>query len=336
MSNRLLGLLIILGCILIWIAFYLYAFIKYTGSIVIYSNQKEYSVLLENKKKLVSIKKECAQKKCVLEKVSPFDYNIIIKKEWYHDISDTIWVERKKMKTLNVEMEKDVRLEEVSKIDEIKTRTIEKKKKKIQDKKKYHLFVDIDNNKRVLFEKEESAMGVYLENSSWKKRHIASFSEILHSSKIQVQGVYWDSKKVFIQYWDEKLLFNGITGNLENINLNFSIKYIKTGVNRSLIFVTDKGSFIYKNKKFEYFPMFEDFVYRDWNYIGFLWKNDHTRKKNLNLEGDKWNILVLFSPKTKEKRVVYRLKFKLQKIIIRDNNLLLEGDEWKEFILKNY
>ena len=359
MSNRLMWLLIVLAFILAGIGFYMYSFVTYTWKVIITTNVENYTVELQNKKTVKEIKKNCIKNKCVIEEVPPFNFMMLITKEWYRDYEETITVKRSEIKSVVIAMQKDTKLVWLTSIWEkiqestgtwtqselLKRETIDKKNiilskkeklKRLQNKKKYYAYFEIQNFWEIFFKIEKNKVNVYYKDELAKQRKIADFSNKVEKSKITVQQVMWKDHIIFIQYGEKKFLYNAQVASFDEISLKIPVKYIKAGVDRSLQFVTTKGTFIYKNKKFEYFSMLEDFVYRDWNYIWVVTSDDIRRKKNLNFDSESGTLIVLQNPKTKEKKVLLKPQFEVEKILLKDEKVVLVDSEGKEFSLENY
>ncbi len=364
MSNRLMWLLIVLAFTLAGIWFYMYSYVSYTGQVVLNTNVENYTVELKNYKTLKAVKKECSEQKCELAEVPPFDYLMKITKEWYKDYEEKISVKRSEIKSIVFALEKDTKLsplltspqgrgitqdESILSPKEGKSpeghRGLDKKNiilskkeklERLRNKKAYYTYFEINNFWEVYFKLENNKMNLYFRDELAKEKRISSFNKKVEKSKIWVQKILWDDSKIFLNYGEKKFLYNAITADFTQISLKIPVKYIKTWIDRNLQFVTKKWTFIYKNKKFEYFSMFEDFVYRDWNYIWVIKSDDLRRKKNLNFDWESGTLVVLQNPQTKEKRVLLKPQFEVGKILIKNDKVVLEDSEGKEFSLENY
>ena len=337
----------------------MYSYVTYTGQVVLNTSVKDYRVELKNSKTLKAIEKECSEEQCELFEVPPFDYVMKITKQGYKDFEEKISVNRSEIKSVVFVLEKDtklvwlnsiweetkditgswtkIELQEETKLN--KTNLILSKKEKLErlkNKKKYYAYFEITNFGEVYFKVENSRMNVYVRDELAKEKQISYFTTKVEKSDISVQKVLWDDSKIFINYGEDKFLYNAITADFTQISLKIPVKYVKTGISRDLQFVTEKWTFVYKDKKFEYFSLFEDFVYINWNYIWVVKSDDSRRKKNLNFDSESGTLIVLQNPKTKEKRILLKPQFELAKILIKDEKVVLEDNQGKEFSLENY
>ncbi len=354
MSNRLMWLLLLLVIIFAGVWFYMYSFVTYTWTVVINTNVEDYNVELQNIKTLNPITTDCSGEKCEIEEVPPFEYKMIISKQWYKKYEETISVSRSEIKSVVFALEKDTKLSVIEpllvKENNMQTWTIlqtglntkeillskEEKLERLKNKKLYYAYFEITNFWEVYFKKDKTKLNLYLRDELGKEKRITQFNTIARDWDINVQQVFWENSKILITYWEENFLYNSVTASLDKLSLSVPIRYIKTWIGNTLQFVTDKWTFIHKNKKFEYFSMFEDFVYKDEMYIWIVSSDDERRKKNLNFEKESWTLVILQNPETKEKRVLLKPDFEIQNILIIWEDIILTDINWNDYKIENY
>jgi len=117
-----------------------------------------------------------------------------------------------------------------------------------------------------------------------------------------------------------------------------TLKYIKKGGHsQELIFVTEKGSFIYNinTKVFTYFYLFLDYVSIEDGYIGVIYKDEDQKKKNYDLNEETQNLIIRFDPSTKEREILYRTSLDVKKILKEGDQIYFETSDGK-YKLENY
>ena len=77
-------------------------------------------------------------------------------------------------------------------------------------------------------------------------------------------------------------------------------------------------------------------MYIEWNYIWVVKSADERRKKNLGFYEESWDLVVIQNPETKEKRILLKPNFTIDKILIVSENVILVDTQWKEYKLENY
>lgn len=198
LSNRVLGILILSWFILSFYGFYKYFFELQLTNVEIISNVSNFSWSLVNTK----FKKDffCYNKKCILESIPPFEYNLLIKKENYKVYSEKIvlW----KNKKLNIFLEKDIKIElyKVESLDDTKKNI--KLYNKIYDdnnyvfnhKNGYLYFKNINNNS--ITEISFSPRVNYIKNLSNNNflivSEFGSYNFNINNKKLDYFSLFWD------------------------------------------------------------------------------------------------------------------------------------------------
>ncbi|MCH2188575.1 hypothetical protein MK079_01960 [Candidatus Gracilibacteria bacterium] len=101
MSNRFLGLLILVGFVGIGIAVYLYFFVYHVVVVKIYTNVSDYSVRIESSNGAHSLNYTCEESFCLVPDVPPFQSLIAIEKPGY----DTVILERYLDRSIELKVE---------------------------------------------------------------------------------------------------------------------------------------------------------------------------------------------------------------------------------------
>ena len=108
LSNRILWILIILWFILSFYWFYKYFYKLNLINIKISSNVSNFSWSLTNPKFTKDF--ICKEKRCILEWIPPFEYDIIIYKDSYKNYKSTL---KSNIKKIDISLEKDIKIEEI-------------------------------------------------------------------------------------------------------------------------------------------------------------------------------------------------------------------------------
>ena len=332
MSNRILWILILLWFLFFWIVFYLYFFIYYKGIIVINSNVKNYKVELYANRIVKTFNFDCPVKRCILDDISPFNYNFKIKKQWYETFEENIKISRNDNFHINVNLKKKINLRKIELKTKKQTLSNEKEIELIKKKNFYYAFFDLKDGKQFYFiEKNWKITLFHLE------KDLVSF-DLVPSNDLSLKKVYGDKDSIFIKVWNKKYIYNLSNNSLQEVDLFIDVIYVKYWKNNYLL-ATSKGNFIYdiKTNKLEYFSLFKDFIYFDDYYI-WLVKSSETRiMKNLWLEH--WwdfNTVISYNPFSKQKKILYETQINFDKIINDNWKVLLVSNFWESYVLENF
>jgi hypothetical protein len=238
LSNRVLWILILLWFVLSIYGFYKYFFELKLTNIEINSNISNFSWSLVN----VKFSKDffCKNKKCIIEEIPPFEYNLSIKKENYKTYNKKIvlW----EIKKINIFLEKDIRIEPL-KIKKINNT------KKIDDIKKFNNAKKINNT-----EKNITKYSKIYNDKNYVFHHYKSYLSFKNINNSSIVEITFKPKINYIK----KILNNNFLIVSEFGSYNFNII----------------------NKKLEYFSLFWDYIKQDNNYIWIINSDDKIRRKN--------------------------------------------------------
>ena len=321
----------------------MYFFVYYTSSISIRSNVGEYTVELFWKSIAKTFTYDCPKSECILEDISPLEYNMTIKKEGYIDFFQNIIIEWASRQELIITLEKKVTLkkeeegvvsQEQKTTQEPKELTAQEKIAKIRKDKIYFKVFDISWERQIGFKEKRNGLDAFL--LSWKDETlIHSFEKI--SKKISLQEIE-GTDYVFLEIGTSKYLYDLQQSLLSNLSLVPDISYIKQGrVSTELLFITDKGAFVYNiwAKQFDYFYFFRDFVYLDGSYIGIIYKDEEQKKQNYSLEEESQNLIIRYNPNTQERDILYKTNLDIERIYKQWDDVFFEA-EGEKYKLDNY
>jgi len=338
MSNRILGILILLWFVFSGILFYMYFFVYYMWNITVKSNVDNYKISLYNKKLLQTKNYNCDKKICDLKKISPFNYSFTITKSGYIDFNKDIEIWRNQVVKLNISLVKKTVLNEV-KNEKIKEKTVNNREISIKDrikwlinKKKSYYYKEI-NNQRFYFKEDWNYLRLYKGSVD-----LWSFGKV-NKENIEIQEIIWNETYIFINLWKNKYIYSLVWKKKYLLTLNISISYIKNGLNdKEFLIITEKWAFIYNkfSLKVEYFDFFRDFVYYKSWYIWIIDKTDKRRLTNLGLENKTTNLIIYYDVDTKEKKILYESSLDIQKIYKKWEDIMFVSSKGKEYKLENY
>ncbi len=228
---------------------------------------------------------------------------------WYYFLIEKEEIKNKIISKNNIEVKKET----------IKKTTLIKVEKK-QDNNS--LFALSDETKQELINKKNLKI----------KQNIWNILKINNLDKINIQKIIWDENLFLVNFDKINYIYNKKRLNLEKINLNIPIIYAKK-INSIIHFITEKWTFLYKNDKIEYFPIFSDFIIKNWNYIWIIKNSDKSIKKNFNFQNISWDLIILYNPKKAIKQILYKPNFEIKKILLENNNIIIESNNWEKYIL---
>ncbi|MFK7780346.1 MAG: hypothetical protein QM490_04305 [Candidatus Gracilibacteria bacterium] len=213
----------------------------------------------------------------------------------------------------------EIKLSPAEKIDELRTAA-----------RSYKAF-KLDNSSNAYFVEERDGLDLF-----YDKTKIGNFN-LVYPQYLLVDTISGTEKDLYIVVGKEKFYYNNGTKTIQKIELNIDVNYVKKGLARKLIFVTDKGSFVYSTstKSLEYFSYFNDFVYHNNGYIGLINENDERILNNLGLKADTKNLVVYYNSQTKEKKIIHETNLNIKKIYIYNDKVYLITDDGELFELEN-
>ena len=162
MSNRILWILILFLIFISGYFFYQYFFVYNLVKLKISSNVENYKVELYAKKVGQTFNFECKEKKCILEDISPFSYDLEIIKFDYLSFKKDIEIKEGEDFYLDIVLEKNTSLEKL----EIKEISGLEKKIKISPKEKIEALRK--KNKNYLIIKLKDNREFYFVEKNWK------------------------------------------------------------------------------------------------------------------------------------------------------------------------
>jgi len=334
MSNRVLWVLVLIWVFAFWYLLYIYFFVSYTWVLKINSNTHNFHVKLFAVKLWKSFNYECKTNPCILEKISPLEYNYTISKTNYKTISWKIIINSKKENILSINQELDTNLikvedkaEKVSNSDVIKELRLQKDTiwfTKIE--KLWYFYFKTDNWKLVLFS---------FNNETEKKLWEFNFVD---SSLVKINQIYWKNDVIFIELWDDKFLYYLNSYESKKVDLRIPINYIKVWKSKNeYIISTQKWLFLYNEQKdfLEYFYLFKDFVFKDDHYIWVIWKEEKQKFINFNLKDNWKNLIIIYSTKDLDRKIILETDLQIDKIILENNKIYFFNNNDK-YELMNY
>ncbi len=349
MSNRILAILILIWVIWGFYLLYLYFFVHYTSTLKIQSNVPEYTVVLYGKSVAKTNRYECPETTCMIEDISPIDYNITIAKDGYINFSENVDITPRSTQEIIINLQKKVELEKVElpeqavePITESAELTPQQKIEQIRAQKTYTRLIDIWDEKNIWVKQGSSNIMLYFIDGNNEKL-IDSFSPLVKT--IRAESVpQTEYIALFIE--DKKYLWNQNTHTLSEFELVPKIQYMKQWHSPSeLVFITDKGAFVYDTISwaFEYFYFFKDFVYIDGGYIGVIYNDETQKKENYGFEDEKENLIIRYIPETQQREIIYRTKLDVDRIyrVLCETETCEEGgiffeSQGERYRLENY
>ena len=332
LSNRTLWVLILLWFILSIYWFYMYFFVYNLTSLTINSNTENYKVELKNLKN--NFKKECEKKKCELHKIPPFEYDLIISKDWYKKITKKISIKRNNI--LNINLEKEIIFKEnISNKKEIKAikKTRTQVLEELKNRKNNYKILDLWNNKKIFVRNNWVKLEFFID-----KEKLFDY-KIISENSINFKKIYWNKNYLFFELDEKNYLFNIFSKDLIFIDLKPNIKYVKNYSNdHEFDFITDLWVYIFDitSKKIRFFSKFDDFVYISPVYIWLVDFKDLVKKRNLWFENKSWNLIISYNQKTKKKNLLKEVSFEIEKILKEGTNIIIKWKSGEEYVLQNY
>lgn len=310
----------------------MYFFVYYTSVVVFDANVRGYKVEFFSTSTAQKWSYECPEELCELPDISPFDYKISLSKSGYEpQVVQTKIFPRKKQEFI-INFEKKAQLKEVS-VEET-SETIEQKIARISTQNDYYEVFDIWNGEKILFLERWDTLEMLHERNSVQEM-IRNFSKV-SKEDIDIQRVY-AADDIFLRVWDRKFLFYSQTKKISELSFGLEIDYIKTSpIDYVYLVVTSKGTFVYNIREntsnFSY--LFKDYVFLGEEIIGIIYEDEQQKKENFNFEKS-WNLVIKYSPETKERKIIYTSFETIEKIYQQEEGVFLEI-EGKIFQLENY
>lgn len=347
MSNRILAFLVLFWVIAGFVLLYIYFFVYYTATITIRSNVPWYSVELFWKSVAQTFTYDCPEEVCVVADISPIEYNMTLKKDWYLDFFQNIDIAPSSREELIVTLEKEVSLERVEDpvvevssgsgeiVSENSGATAQDKISQILKDKTYFKLYPLLSGNEIGFKEKEFEIEGFSINQDGIETLFNSFPKT--SRTIRLEEII-ETPYIYLEVSDRKYLYNTDRETISQLDLVPEVLYVKQGrVSTELLFITDKWAFVYNigAKSFTYFYFFLDFVYLDDSYIGIIYKDEEQKRRNYWLTDEEKNVIIRYNPNTQERDVLYRTDLKIDKIFQENSEIFFEA-EGEKYKLDNY
>lgn len=312
MSRKIYALLVLIGSIWFLVLVYLYFFVYYTATIVIQTNVEDYRVELFSKSTAQNWEYDCPESECLISDVSPFEYNIFIRKEEYKDEVINTKISPRKKQSFVVELTKETKLSLVE--SELVQETVQEKIQRLRNQDKYFASFEVGPESQVNFLQADSQLEMlYVRQGN--ERTIRKFPLVSEES-IFVQYIGDAGEDIFVQVWWTYYIFSLQSGKIHPLPYTIPVSYIKPGNNTTeYLVVTDRWTFVYnistQSSVFQY--LFRDFIYYEDTLIGVIYKDEAQKKENFNLE-EKWNLIIQYSQESKERKVLLDTNLEIDRI----------------------
>lgn len=308
----------------------MYFFLYYTSTLVINTNLEIFQVSLFSKKTAKTFEYTCEQKICTLSDIPPFDYNMTVSSSWYIDIVQSFTLKARSKQEVLVTLQKEVKFEKVA--DTAATViSAQDKIAQIKKDKEFLIRFPLESWKEVAVKETSSAFDIFFQDKRLTST-AKTQNPVLQALEIE------DTNYVYLHIAWFQWIFDTTSQRLTPVEFVPSIKYIKKGSStQELIFVTDKWAFTYNinTEVFTYFYLFLDYIPLTERYIGVIYKNEDQKKKNYNLQNETENLIILYDPATKERKILYKTKLDIKSIKKQSEEIYFETSEGK-YKLENY
>ena len=332
MGRKLYALFILVWTLWAIILTYLYFFVYYTATLTIDANLWEYSVELFSKSTAQKWQHDCPEAKCIIRDVSPFDYNMTLRKEGYEDEFMSMEVSPRRNESIFFEFEKKVILKAV-KIEEIQEAT-DQKIQRLREEKLYYARFQLGEEKLITFSEEGDRLVVQY-NSTGDAIEIA---KIPRAAKEEIKAEYiGDSDDIFIAVGEIYYIFEWTQNKLYELPYKIPVGYIKLANQKGVyLVVTEKWTFRYQliSGDSEYQYLFHDFVYAWDSLVWVVREGEEQKRQNFDLN-QTGNLIIRYTPSDKIRKVLYESFDEIERIQIRWEKLILLIKD-QEYELKNY
>ena len=188
-SNRFLGFLILVWFILSSYLFYKYFFELKLTNITINSNVSGFSWSLINNKFNKTF--FCFESKCTINNIPPFNYKLVIKKDWY--INNRSNIDLSKINTLDLYLKKDIKLNKI-----ITTNNLTNKQYTVNDV----IYNGINNDNKYFYHKKLNKLYIHNKNNN----NTINFDFV---PKIHYIKNIWNKNLVIVsEFWSYNLNLN--------------------------------------------------------------------------------------------------------------------------------
>jgi len=306
---------------------YFYFFVWYTSTLTIQANIDNYNVELYNKKIAQSSDYNCEESNCFLEEISPFSYNLRVRKDGYKTVYRDIKINPRENLKIDIEAIKEISLTE--KLEDISVLSNKDKISYLRDKKKAYKFFDFEDGEYAYFS-EEWWLYVYKHSKAQKVGDFSfSASDILDVKHVD------QTQYLFFQIWDLRYLYDLEGWTITTLDFSVDIHYIKSHKDK-LVFITPVWAYRYDISwnSFDYFYLFKDFIFLEDMYIWVIYSDEVDKLKNFDLEETNSNLIIKYNPESKKREILYKTNLDIEKIYIQDDSIYFEA-EGKRYELEN-
>jgi hypothetical protein len=300
--------------------------------VTIDANVDDYRVELYSPRTAQKWMHDCPEAKCIIEGVSPFDYNISIIKTDYDTIVISAKISARNKETIVVQLEKNISLVSIG-----GENTVETNKQKIQrlrEEKLYYSRFQLDDDILLTFKQQEDQLLLQYRTPN-NMRDIWNF-KLVEKDDILIDSIP-ETWNIFLSLGDEYYVFDTQKFSLHLLNFGLEINYIKWGGTKGMyLIVTDKWTFLYdiieKTSEFQY--LFKDFLYAWDDIIWIIYEDEEQKKSNFNLS-DSWNLIIRYSPKAKTRKIVETTKLNIDRLEWRGEKIIF-SERGNEYELWNF
>lgn len=330
MGRKLYALFVLIWAIGALILIYLYFFVYYTAVFEVHSNIPNYKLSFFSSSTAQKRVENCEEEKCTISDLAPFEYNITFSSEWYKTQHIKLKISPRSKQEYNIEFQKEVTLSPVK--NEVQEKEISAKEKieKIREEKKYYKIIQLTEEEKIYFSASSGLIeGSYNGLTFWK------FPKIWRSS-IEVESIF-GSDDIFLRYGEKKYILFSSDSHLQELNFDQNILYIKMWpIRGQYIIVTEKGVFLYnlQENTYEFMYGFSDLSYSWADIIWVISDDAKSLKKNYNFT-ETWNLIIKYTPKTKERTVLYSSSKPIDRIYLQETQIFVEIEKMK-YKLENY
>lgn len=331
MKRKLYALFILIWALGALLLTYLFFFVYYTWTLTINSNVSDYTVELYSPGTIQKWIHQCLDSICVIQDVSPFDYNISIIKADYKTEIVSYKVRPRGDETIVVQLEKQVRLDTV--IGENTGETAKEKIQRIRDENLFYSKFNIDDTTVRFREEEQELILQYVINGEVKD--IWNFRKI-EKDDISISEIY-SSDNIRIKLWDENYIFDTNFFRIDRLPEIKNLQYIKYDIqSQKYIIITQVGAFLYdlRDNALEFQYQFRDYVNIPEYIIWVIFSDEDQKKKNFNIL-EKENVIIRYSQRDKERKVIYSTNDSIDEIYTSGEQIFITS--WNQTLeLKNF
>jgi hypothetical protein len=275
----------------------------------------------------------------MIENISPFEYNITVKKDGYKTLKYK-FKPSNNTTIQNISLEKDYKLQPVELFSQKEAIII------LEDQEKELTpleIIEIIKAKKTIFYtvKTEENTYIFKKNVNWLElfqndKFLWNFNDST-KSEIKLIEVFWNKNYLFLELWKNKYLFQIQSWENKKIIFEIPIQYIKAGNwNGEFIFVTNKGSFLYNSHKntFLYNAFFSDYIIFQKNtYVWIIYSNETKKKEKFNLGDKKENTILQYNPETKKQTILLETSKNITKIFKKNWEIYFQDNDNNHFSL---